>query len=334
MKITSNALTGFEELENRLLLSGDVSVVLASGDLTITGDALANDIRILDNNINGIRVIGLNGTLINGSAAAFNSGASPAEDVTVSMKGNADQVLFRSKNTTGNVRIFTAGGADRVIVDGESVVGKTLNINTGPADDCVKISDSDVVGRTIIQTAAGDDKVIIDAETILSKGATLKTGDGNDKFRAENSTVKGKVVVELGDGNDREGLFGMLFTGQHSWDGGAGVDVIVVDNTKLRKDVTVLGGTGRDYVIVSNNVYGRTSADTLSVDTGGGNDYVVAKDNTFKSDGLIDGGAGAGDNLSESGSTFIGTIDDVNFEGSVAPTNITQLTNSVLNFNC
>ena len=334
MKTTSNALTGFEELETRLLLSGDVSVILDSGNLTITGDALANDIRILDNNQGGIRVLGLNGTLINGASTAFNSGADSVADVTASMKGGDDFVQFRADQATGIVKIITSAGADKVTVDSRAIIAKTLSVNTGTGDDCVKISDSDVLGRGVIVTGAGNDKVIIDAETTIAKGATLKTGDGNDKFRAENSTVKGKVLVDLGTGNDREGLFDMLFTGDHSWSGDDGVDVIVVDNTEFKRNVTVLGGTGRDYVIVTNNIFGRTSADTLSVDTGGGNDFVVATDNTFNSDGLVDGGVGANDNLSESGNTFIGTIDDVNFEGTVAPTNITQLTNSVLNFNC
>jgi hypothetical protein len=331
MNTRTHTFTGFEELENRLLLSGDVSVVFDGGDLKIIGDGAANEIRVLDNNTGGLRVIGLNGTLINGAGKAFNSAA--VNDVFVKTKGGNDLVEFRSKSTSGFVKMNTGAGDDKIVVEQEAAVSKNLVLNTSVGNDCIHISDSNIMGRANIYTRSGNDSVIIDAETTINRGLTLKMDVGNDKFRAENSTIKGKVFTDLGDGDDREGLFDMLFTSTHVWNGGNGADLIVVNNSELRGSVTVLAGAGADTVIVQDDLYGRNSRQNLTVDTGTGNDFVLATGNTFRSNGVVDGGANI-DNLSESGNTFIGDIGDQNFEGTAAPANVGSLVNSVRNFSC
>ena len=70
-----------ESLERRLLLSGDVAVVVSGGDLVITGDTLDNDISITQGVTADEFVVTGNATTVNGGALAT-LGVSLAKELT------------------------------------------------------------------------------------------------------------------------------------------------------------------------------------------------------------------------------------------------------------
>ena len=59
----------FEGLEDRLLLAGNITSVLAGGVLTLTGDALANQVQLTVGTNGQMVATGLTGTTINGLAS-------------------------------------------------------------------------------------------------------------------------------------------------------------------------------------------------------------------------------------------------------------------------
>ncbi|MBM4003958.1 MAG: hypothetical protein FJ295_11845 [Planctomycetes bacterium] len=77
-RIQRSVLSGMEQLEDRSLLAGDVSVSLVKGLLKVQGDAAANDVSIEDVGAGTIEVSGRNGTYepfmrMNGTLALQNA---------------------------------------------------------------------------------------------------------------------------------------------------------------------------------------------------------------------------------------------------------------------
>ena len=83
-----------EALESRLNLAGALTAALVGQTLTITGDELANEVRIVGNGAGNLSVSGVNGTLLNDVLDA-------AEDFT----GVANLVinLLRPLDRAGNL---------------------------------------------------------------------------------------------------------------------------------------------------------------------------------------------------------------------------------------
>src|SRR3954469_13788798 len=60
--------TMMDNLESRVMLSGNVAVSVVSGNLVVRGDASANSIVLNNAGKNKVRVAGADGTTINGAA--------------------------------------------------------------------------------------------------------------------------------------------------------------------------------------------------------------------------------------------------------------------------
>ena len=80
-------LLEFQKLEDRNLLAGDVTVFIDSSSLFVTGDAQANQIQIVGTLNGSARVIGLDGTTINGGTAAFEGNFPGLRSATVNLGG-------------------------------------------------------------------------------------------------------------------------------------------------------------------------------------------------------------------------------------------------------
>src|SRR4051795_6630940 len=60
--------TMMDNLESRVMLSGNVAVSVVSGNLVVRGDASANSIVLNNAGKNKVRITGANATTINGAA--------------------------------------------------------------------------------------------------------------------------------------------------------------------------------------------------------------------------------------------------------------------------
>lgn len=73
-----NQAPRYQPLEPRKMLAGDITAAVANGQLMITGDAEANEVMIIGNGDGSARVVGVDGTTINGGTAEFVTSSSLA----------------------------------------------------------------------------------------------------------------------------------------------------------------------------------------------------------------------------------------------------------------
>ena len=106
-----------ELLESRSLLSGDVTVSVADGDLIVSGDAQANHLRIdqLGLGAGEFRITGESFTNVNGDGAPFVvSGVT--RDVWINLGGEKDKLILHGGVLPRDLRISMAGGKDAVLI--------------------------------------------------------------------------------------------------------------------------------------------------------------------------------------------------------------------------
>src|SRR5262245_35412351 len=150
-----------ESLESRRLLAGNVTVTLAAGLATITGDNKSNQLEIVfDANTFDLSVGGLSGTTVNGGTAPVSIGIAGVKGET----GNGDD-LVKVHSINGGTVIFiidvpdggsieTGNGADVVAMD--RLAFSDTNISTGNGADVVHLSN--VAGNNLnVDTGNGAD---------------------------------------------------------------------------------------------------------------------------------------------------------------------------------
>jgi hypothetical protein len=156
-----------ERLEDRTLLSGNVTATVTAGNLLLVGDAKANQILIQSTSGGALQVSSLDGT------TTINGGSGP----------------FTSTSVTGNVTVFMKQGADVVDVGGTGMLTtlpKNLFVDTGSGDDTVDVENASIGGNVAIFGGAGNDTFTIGSstsETAVSVGGSVfivgGTGDTN-----------------------------------------------------------------------------------------------------------------------------------------------------------
>ena len=127
----NQSLNGFEALEERVLLAGNVTVAFnAAGDLVITGDAAANDIEIVDNDADGSYTIvsGANATNVTFSAAVI-----AADDANAGVVGTGvmagDNLIVNLGKGNDYLGVFGSG------VAGDLAAGANVAIDMGAGND-------------------------------------------------------------------------------------------------------------------------------------------------------------------------------------------------------
>jgi hypothetical protein len=206
----------FEQLEQRVLLAGDVTVsVNRSGDLIVTGDENANQIEIVFTDDAKYRVTGLGDTKVNDQDVWENE-IPVRRNIVVDLKNGDNEVAMKSDNGLGflvprDLTIRGGSGGDRVTVQDADIRGK-LAVNTGAGDDTVTIEGGSVAGDASILTGDGDDKVAID-ETGFSRKLMVNTGNGNDSVGIVGSKIGNNVSILTGEGADAVGLMNVATPG-------------------------------------------------------------------------------------------------------------------------
>jgi hypothetical protein len=246
-----------ETLESRSTPAGNVAATFSAGTLTLTGDALGNDITIttvMDPDVPLLHTIvtGNNETLVNGLPWQAFSGVS---HIVIRLNQGNDKLYFGVQGATGG-NSFTIPG--------------NLTIDLGPGDDDLTFSDSTVGGNTVIRGRQGSDSVVF--------------GDSSSVF------FGGNVTVLLEQGNDS---FGMSFVGGHTFgknlviDGGQDGDFLSVDGATVLGTLTMRGGAGGDSLLVDSSTVKK-----LLIDAGAGDDFVGILDTTVQTYANIQLGAG------------------------------------------
>ncbi len=335
--------TGFEGLEERLMLAGNVISALAAGVLVLDGDGLANQVQLTVASNGQMTATGLSGTTING-VASVNFGV--VDTLTVNGGAGDDKISLTSTAAVitddvtidggaGNDFISITGrfGADLVLDGGadldtinviKATVAVDIDLDSGDGNDKVTLSGSTPGRDVFIQTGLGNDYVTVDG-TAVFRDLSLEDTGGNNSFRITNSSTRGDIFVggelgTLGAGNDAlvmNGVTagvraGITATGSIALNFGNGNNLLSMTNSKslgtlLGEGINVTTGTGNDVL----GIVGSQSANSISIDTGAGGDRVELTRFVITGTGPLDISTGAGEDSVKLDQVLIGGIGDV-----------------------
>lgn len=307
---------GFENLEDRLLLAGNIVSTLTAGDLVLDGDALANQVKLSVSSTGELIATGLTGTTIDG-VSSVNFGV--VNSLTIDTDAGQDSITLTSTAFTfaGDISIDGGVGNDLISVTGK--FGAALDVFGGSDLDTITISRSSVTGILTVDSGDGNDKITISA-TAAGADVFLQSGVGNDTVQVTGSTVRADLSVEDLGGNNllsvkNSSTRGSVFIGGELGNLGAGNDSVIMSGVTagFRAGVTGVGnitvnlGDGGNSLNMTNcKSFGNTLGDGILITSGLGND-VISLLSCTSSDSLdIDAGAG-GNRISLTKVTNVGT---------------------------
>jgi hypothetical protein len=240
---------GFQTLERRTMMAGDVAVQLsADGVLQITGDDAANSVEVRQIGADAFEIKGLT---YGGSATTING-----KGTGISVKG---EVLSIHASMHGANDSFTLLG----IGDIPNMLDEELRVETGAGSDHVEIRTFSTVGNWDIVTdptgtrGSGSDKVIVD-EALTFGAVSVSTGAGGDRIQFFATEPYGLNIVHQGYHIDS------------GW-GTTGADKVLIEDLFTWQGIDVLTSETEDQVLAKNVM--AYYAD-LTIQTGGGNDTV------------------------------------------------------------
>jgi hypothetical protein len=195
----------FEMLEQRRLLSGNVTAVSVDGALVITGDKQSNQINVRGDASIGYIVNGApgSGTTVNGSLdPQVIASGSEATDAKISLRAG-DDVIGMSHIGFYEFALSTGSGNDVVNLGSNSEIFNTRDstIDTGTGDDSVTIRSNDTQGTLAIFTGNGND--VVDLANVHPAFLYIDAGKRDDTVRFGGTvSVTNTATVDGGRGLD------------------------------------------------------------------------------------------------------------------------------------
>jgi putative VCBS protein len=153
-----------------------------------------------------------------------------------SISSDGDLVVTSLKNTT----IDMGDGNDAAIIAGADFshsAGKEAKVDLGSGDDMLIFNDSKITDAKILG-GAGNDDMEIGNNKILD--TNIEGGSGNDTIKVSGNIEMHNVNVLGGDGDDNISFttYGSAVLGRNTFDGGDGLDTLVVGNKATLMDDT------------------------------------------------------------------------------------------------
>jgi hypothetical protein len=225
MRQRRQATRGFEHLESRTVMAGNVTAVVVGGNLTITGDAKSNLIDIQELSGGGWFIQGVS-TKINGHKGNFTT-APVTGDIDINLGDGKNFLNVHDGVIPGHLSIVGGVNNDTSAVFNLSI-GDYLNVVGGDGNDTllvskVAVSDPTFAFTSNIDMGAGKDSVNINKFT--DQDLDISMGAGNDKLQISNSQLLGgpnqHLTINTGDDRDSVSL-SKIQTGALSVDLGAG----------------------------------------------------------------------------------------------------------------
>ena len=348
---------GFEGLEERLLLAGNVTSALLAGVLVLNGDALANQVQLTVASNGQLTATGLTGTTIDGVTSVnfgvvntltvnggagddkifLNATAAPiANNVTIDGGAGNDTISITGR--FGANLVLTGGAGLDTISVSKSTVAVDLNLDAGDGNDRVTVSDSTVGRDAVIQSGMGNDSVTVSGTTV-NRNLSLNDTGGNNTFRITNSSSRGDILVggalgSLGAGNDSlvmNGVTagfkaGVTATGSILINLGDGNNVLSMSNsrtlgTAIGNGILITSGIGNDVLGIADS----QSANLITINAGDGGNRVELTRVTANAIGALNITTGLGADSVKLDQVIIGGIGAID---TGAGNDILQITNS------
>jgi hypothetical protein len=277
MSRTNRLRPALDLLEDRRNPAGNVAASLSGEVLQIRGDEAGNQVRISQTDGGQIKVIGLDGTRINGrSQVVFDADGiekldsllfggndrlevnrlRASTDQNMEMGAGNDVVVLTGARAGVNLTVKTDDGNDVVRANGV-ITGSDFNIETGQGTSVVEVLDTQVGGTLNVIGQDSADAVTVAGGTTIGKDLKVNSGKGNDTVAVRNTDVTLSMTLTTDEG----------------------ADVVAVSGVTTGEDLKIEAGKGRPAVGMNRAVLLDSGVDRLTA----GNTRVT-------SDLLFDGG--------------------------------------------
>ncbi|MEZ6130768.1 MAG: peptidylprolyl isomerase [Planctomycetaceae bacterium] len=250
----SVAAAKFEPLEQRTLLTGNVTLQLLGQNAVIRGDRADNAVEILVDN-GDVVARGIDGTTINGSTSDFvlaQDVSQFAGSITATFTGGNNVLSVNGVTVGGDVVMNGGRGNDQFVIMGGSVIQRNAVMNGRAGSDVLTVSSATIGRHLILRGGSGKDDIVVDNAEV------------NGDLRIRGMAGDDDMVVRDSDVGDN-----LFVLGNH------GADVVLVDASNIVKRSALRGGGGADSVVVR----GATTFSGLLIMNGGpGSDRLQTSD--------------------------------------------------------
>ena len=221
--------------DNGLIESNETAAKIIDNDdyVKFTGDVNGNG-KTLDTASGEDKIYAKDGAIDN-----INIDMGSGDDIFMkdhSISSDGDLVVTSLKNTTIDMG---EGNDDTIIagVDFSHSAGKEAKIDLGSGDDMLIFNDSKITDAKILG-GAGNDDMEIGNNKILD--TNIEGGAGNDTIKVSGNIEMHNVNVLGGEGDDTISFttYGSAVLGGNTFDGGDGLDTLVVGNKATLMDNT------------------------------------------------------------------------------------------------
>ena len=217
-----------DALEDRQMMSGNVTAELVDDVLQVRGDAASNDLHVLVSP-DGRVTLTADSTRINGQ--------------------NEPAMFIPSDGRLLGIDIRMSRGGDRVTVEGEGLqpvtVSGAVRVMGEHGFDTIRVHNLDVIGGLRVDGGANNDVLHIDRSH--AGAVTVVGAHGVDAIGLNYVSATGRLITYGGTGSDRIAVAGMNSQADRvRVYGGDGADWIAADDIR---EVLAIGNAGNDTVV-------------------------------------------------------------------------------------
>jgi hypothetical protein len=212
----------------------DVVTTLTGTKLVVTGDANADSLAIEPEG-DGIAVVGLDGTLVNGSSERLT--VPGVQRLVVQLKEGADRLTITDVALDEGIDVRLGRGNDSVVVDRVDM-GRS-RIRTDNGWDAVWVYGSRL-NRLSVETSTGYDLVVLEGLWVPGDLA-VDTGPDEDEVEVFATEVGDDVDIDLSNDDDFLLLADVVVYDDTDLDGDDGDDYLALEYVWFDDDVDIDG---------------------------------------------------------------------------------------------
>jgi hypothetical protein len=338
---------GFESLECRQLMAGDIHAFMVNGDVVFQGDSEANILEVRGNGNPGELLVIPTDTTIDGNAGEMVITGVTGGFTFSGGQGN-DQLTVKDFAFNGDAAIFGDAGAD-IIKIGDSLTGNisfTGRLVVTEQAEGINSSDNDYVSlgrltvgtRILVETWGGNDT--INLYDVRANGSTdgfptlhIRGQTGSDVVNIAYATVYGdmKILMDSNEvGNDLISMITSVVYGPAYLDVWNGVNTVALNANQFLSTTEIWSEVGNDTITLTNTFFNKrlnisggaenngddritltnnTISERVYIYAGGGNDTIDIRSNQIVTAGIFS--AGGYDGVIVRNNIFYGQADFV-----------------------
>lgn len=219
----------------------DVVITVAGSKVTLVGDDGADDVAIEPDG-DGIAVVGLGGTLVDGSGERVTLPG--VRRLVVKLHEGPDRLTLTGVRLPDGIDLRLGRGNDDVLLD--RVDAGKARIQTGGGYDAVRVYGPSTLNQLSVATGSDWDFVVLDGVWVPGD-LTVDTGTEDDDVTIFATEVGDDVDVDLGNDDDVLVLADVVIDDDTDLDGDDGDDLLVLSGYVWFEDDLDVDGFGDDW---------------------------------------------------------------------------------------